>query len=182
MNLEKMLWPKLGVAQTVRRQKSSSTMVARCSSTMCAWAASGGLDATRLWFLLGVLNAPVVNYVFRRIAKAKRGGYFEANRQYLEPLPIPMANASEQARSPRAQRTSRPWSPSASTACAACSDVGQCTVSPRRAYTRLDLGRRAHTGRVEGRSSGGDWGSVLALAGATQSTPHDWTGTSTGST
>lgn len=48
-------------------------------------------------FLLGVLNSPVADFVFRRIAKPKRGGYFEANRQFIAPLPIPPATSQERA-------------------------------------------------------------------------------------
>jgi len=47
------------------------------------------------WFLLGVLNAPVCDYVFKRIAKAKSGGYYEANKQFIAPLPIPKVNNEE---------------------------------------------------------------------------------------
>ena len=41
------------------------------------------------WFLLGVLNAPVSNYIFKWIGKPKDNGYFEANKQFIAPLPIP---------------------------------------------------------------------------------------------
>ena len=47
------------------------------------------------WFLLGILNAPVCDYVFKRIAKPKEGGYFEANKQFIAPLPIPDATPEE---------------------------------------------------------------------------------------
>jgi hypothetical protein len=41
---------------------------------------------------MGIMNAPVANYVFKRIAKAKEGGYYEANKQFIAPLPIPDAD------------------------------------------------------------------------------------------
>lgn len=41
------------------------------------------------WFLLGVLNAPVTNYIFKWHGKPKDNGYFEANKQFIAPLPIP---------------------------------------------------------------------------------------------
>jgi hypothetical protein len=51
------------------------------------------------YFLLGVLNSRVVDFVFRRIAKPKErrpsGAYFEANKQYIAPLPIPDASADQ---------------------------------------------------------------------------------------
>ena len=47
------------------------------------------------WYLLGVLNSRVIDWVFRRIAKPKDGGYFEANRQFIAPLPIPAAKKDD---------------------------------------------------------------------------------------
>lgn len=49
------------------------------------------------WYLLGILNAPVCDFIFRRIAKAKDGGYYEANKQFIDPLPIPEATPEERA-------------------------------------------------------------------------------------
>ena len=49
------------------------------------------------WYLLGILNSKVVDFVFRRIAKVKDGGFFEANRQFIAPLPIPPASAEDRA-------------------------------------------------------------------------------------
>lgn len=42
------------------------------------------------WFLLGVLNAPVVDYVFRHIAKVIEVGKYEANKQFIARCPSPM--------------------------------------------------------------------------------------------
>ena len=49
------------------------------------------------WFLLGVLNGSVADFVFRRIAKVKAGGFFEANSQFIAPLPIPPASDEQRA-------------------------------------------------------------------------------------
>jgi hypothetical protein len=49
------------------------------------------------WYLLGILNSKIVDFVFRRIAKVKDGGFFEANRQFIAPLPIPPASFSDRA-------------------------------------------------------------------------------------
>lgn len=54
-------------------------------------------DAETAWFLLAVLNGPVADFVFRRIAKPKDGGWFEANKQFIAPLPIPYATTEEKA-------------------------------------------------------------------------------------
>jgi hypothetical protein len=37
----------------------------------------------------------VPNWVFRRIARPKEGGYYEANKQFIAPLPIPDATPDE---------------------------------------------------------------------------------------
>jgi hypothetical protein len=54
-------------------------------------------EATDPWFIVGVLNAPVADFVFRRIAKVKDGGFYEANKQFIAPLPIPNATAEQAA-------------------------------------------------------------------------------------
>jgi hypothetical protein len=43
---------------------------------------------------LAVLNGPVCDWVFRRIAKPKGNQYFEANRQFIAPLPIPRTDVA----------------------------------------------------------------------------------------
>ena len=47
------------------------------------------------FYLLAILNSRIVDFVFRRIAKPKDGGWFEANKQFIAPLPIPDAGAEE---------------------------------------------------------------------------------------
>lgn len=51
-----------------------------------------------LAFLAAVLNSPVADFVWRRLARPFRGGYLSANKQFLAPLPIPVATASERRR------------------------------------------------------------------------------------
>ena len=51
-----------------------------------------------LWFLCGILNAPVCDFVFRKTSKPFRGGYLSANKQYIAPLPIPRASTAEKGR------------------------------------------------------------------------------------
>jgi hypothetical protein len=50
-----------------------------------------------LFFLLGSLNGPVADFVFRRIGRVKSGAYFEANKQFIAPLPIPNATKAQAA-------------------------------------------------------------------------------------
>lgn len=49
------------------------------------------------WYLTGMLNAPVSNYIFKWLGKPKDNGYFEANKQFIAPLPIPKANSASRA-------------------------------------------------------------------------------------
>jgi hypothetical protein len=92
MNLEKMSWPKLGIAQTVTKMAVFYEHKGECYFNNVRVGGIHVPSETDMWFLMGVLNAPVVNYVFKRISKAKEGGYYEANKQFIAPLPIPDAD------------------------------------------------------------------------------------------
>ncbi len=94
-SIDKQELPKLCVAQTVPGMRVSFDHQGeffvnnvRVNSILTE---SLGLS----WYLLAVLNAPVVDFVFKRIAKPKDGGYYEANKQFLAPLPIPDATDAE---------------------------------------------------------------------------------------
>ena len=50
------------------------------------------------YFISGVLNSAIVNFVFKRISKPFRGNYLSANKQFIAPLPIPPATADERDR------------------------------------------------------------------------------------
>ncbi len=99
-NVDKQKLRKLGVAQTVPEMRVFyDSAGAYCFNNVRV---NGILtrDEDQGWFLLGVLNGRVADFVFRRIAKPKDGGYFEANKQFIAPLPIPMGPApSRRARS-----------------------------------------------------------------------------------
>ncbi|GJM11843.1 MAG: hypothetical protein DHS20C12_02460 [Pseudohongiella sp.] len=88
-NLEKQEIEKLVVAQTV---PSLRVFFDDDASLYLNNVRVNGISVSKLqdpWFLLGILNAPVCNYVFQKIGKVKAGGYFEANKQFIAPLPIP---------------------------------------------------------------------------------------------
>jgi hypothetical protein len=60
----------------------------------------GGVEAAESedpFFLAGILNSPVADFVFRRISKPFRGNYLSANKQFIAPLPIPPANDAQRA-------------------------------------------------------------------------------------
>src|SRR3546814_468206 len=90
-NLDKQEVQKLIVAQTVPSLRVSFDESGQHYLNNVR--VNGILPSTRTdpWFITGVLNAPVCDFVFRRIAKPKDGGWFEANKQFIAPLPIPAA-------------------------------------------------------------------------------------------
>lgn len=50
------------------------------------------------WYLLGCLNGSVCNFVFKRTAKVIEVDKYEANKQFIAPLPIPLASDEEKER------------------------------------------------------------------------------------
>ncbi len=109
-NHEKQDIPKLIVAQTVPEMRVCADFQGtkyinnvRVNGILPTRAADGS-------FLLGVLNGPVADFVFRRIGKPKQGGWYEANKQFIAPLPVPNASESERADvSARARRLQERW-------------------------------------------------------------------------
>jgi hypothetical protein len=95
-NLDRQHLSKLLVAQTVPGMRVCADYSGRYyldNVRVNGILPASGVDPS---FLLGALNGPIGDFVFRRIGKPKQGGWFEANRQFIAPLPIP--NASPQAR------------------------------------------------------------------------------------
>lgn len=94
-NHEKQGRPKIGVGQTVQHLRAFFDVSGEfCFNNVRV---GGILVQTEAdgWYLLGILNAPVADWVFRRIARPKEGGYFEANKQFIAPLPIPAATPEQ---------------------------------------------------------------------------------------
>jgi hypothetical protein len=95
MNLHLQNKPKIGVPQTVQNLYGFFDNGGEfCFNNVRV----GGIlvqDEATGWFLLGVINSPVPNWAFRRIARPKEGGYYEANKQFIAPLPIPDATPEQ---------------------------------------------------------------------------------------
>jgi len=105
-------WYRFGRHQNIDKQEDRKLIVAQTVNRMAVCPDDQGafyLNNVRVngilprqdsdfWFLLGILNCRVADWVFRRIAKPKEGGYFEANRQFIAPLPIPKVNGSRKDR------------------------------------------------------------------------------------
>lgn len=95
-NIDKQHLPKLLVAQLVPELRLSyDERGGFCINNVRV---NGILPRSdNAWFLLGALNAPVTNYLFKWHGKPKDNGYFEANKQFIAPLPIPKANRTDRA-------------------------------------------------------------------------------------
>jgi len=96
-NLDKQEFAKLIVAQTVPEMRVCADLDGQRYLNNVRVNGILAAEGIQLGFLLGVLNGAVANFVFKRISKPKRGGYFEANKQFIAPLPVPHASPAEQA-------------------------------------------------------------------------------------
>jgi len=96
-NLDKQEIIKLVVPRLVARLGCS---VDRTGSVYLDNVDVGGIviaESEDPFFIAGILNSPVCNFVFRRISKPFRGSYLSANKQFIAPLPIAPASNEERA-------------------------------------------------------------------------------------
>jgi len=94
-NINKQHLPKLCVAQTVPNLRVAMDLLGEFCINNVRVNGILAKDETTLLYLFGILNAPVCDFVFRKTAKPKDGGYFEANKQFIAPLPIPDATPAQ---------------------------------------------------------------------------------------
>ena len=106
-------WYRFGRSQNIGKQKLKKLGIAQLAPGIRAFYDERGkvcFNNVRVngiitenddlaWYLLGILNSRVSDFVFRRISKPKEkrpsGSYFEANKQYIAPLPIPHADNNQ---------------------------------------------------------------------------------------
>jgi hypothetical protein len=89
-NIDKQHYSKIGVAQTV-------------SDLQCFLDEKGNFflnnvrvngikpineNEVDIKYLLGILNSKVANFYFKLVGKPKDNGFFEANKQFISPIPI----------------------------------------------------------------------------------------------
>mgnify|MGYP002635346966 CR=1 FL=1 len=96
-NLRRQGLPKLMVAQTVPGMRVFADVRGALWGNNVRVNALQADSVDTLWFLLGVLNSAPVDRVFRWTARPKKGGWFEANKQFLAPLPVPLSPPDERA-------------------------------------------------------------------------------------
>lgn len=117
-------WRRFGRNQNIDKQDCAKLVVPRLVEQLKSAADDRGeiyLDnvdvggvlpasAVSVDFLMGVINGPVANFVFRRIAKPFRGDYRSANKQFIAPLPVPDATNAEAAEvARRAKALQKRW-------------------------------------------------------------------------
>lgn len=90
-NLDKQEVPKLIVAQTVPNLRVCFDVDGEFYINNVRVNGISAESTGQLWYLLGILNSKAANFVFKRIAKIKVNNFYEANKQFIAPLPIPNA-------------------------------------------------------------------------------------------
>lgn len=102
-------WYRFGRHQNLDKQEIPKLVVPRLVANLhCAVDMHGELyldnvdvggvqpaDGVDLYWLAGLINSPVLRFIFKRISKPFRGEYLSANRQFIAPLPIPHASDTE---------------------------------------------------------------------------------------
>ncbi len=109
-SLDKLGAPKLVAAGTVPSLRFSFDEVG--DTFLTGGRVDGVVPAKDInqWFLLATLNGDVDDFVFRRVGRPKQGGWFEANKQFIAPLPIPHADKKQQAEiGKRARDLQKSW-------------------------------------------------------------------------
>lgn len=104
-------WYRFGRNQNLDKQHRRKVVVPRLVSRLVCFVDEAGafcLDNVDVggvlvaedkspWFVAGILNAPVADWVFQRISKPFRGNYLSANRQFIAPLPVPTTAGTQRA-------------------------------------------------------------------------------------
>lgn len=97
-NIDKQQLPKIGIPQTVSHL--SAFFDHQGERYFNNVRVNGILEredkAFSLWFILGICNSRAVDFAFRQTAKPKDRGYFEANKQFIAPLPVPNVDEKKQ--------------------------------------------------------------------------------------
>jgi hypothetical protein len=96
-NIEKQLKPRLLIAGTAPELRVSSDFDGQVVQDDRRVFAISVDDQAELGFLLALLNSNVCGYVFKRIARPKSGGFFDIEKQFIAPLPIPDATPEQRA-------------------------------------------------------------------------------------
>jgi hypothetical protein len=108
-SLDKPTWYEYSRTQNLSKQQQSKLLIAGTAPELrVSLDADGHVAANdkrvytvnsdnldELKFLLGILNSKVIDFIFRRIARPKVGGFFDIEKQFIAPLPIPDATNNQ---------------------------------------------------------------------------------------
>jgi hypothetical protein len=102
-------WYQFGRNQNIDKQECAKLIVPRLVQRLfCAVDETGSVfldnvdvggilmsGEERLFFVAGIINSPVCNFVWRRISKPFQNNFRSANKQFIAPLPIPDATPAQ---------------------------------------------------------------------------------------
>ncbi len=102
-------WYRFGRSQNIDKQHLAKLLIPRLVRRLAATPDLGGdyvadnvdvcyvlpRDNPDIWYLLGMLNCAIANFMFRRLSKPFRGDYRSANKQYIAPIPIPAPSPAQ---------------------------------------------------------------------------------------
>lgn len=88
-NLERMRIPKLLVAGTAPELRVACDVNGDLAFLGGRVYGIEPANADDLYFLFGLLNSKLLNFIFASSARPKAGGFFDIESQFLAPLPIP---------------------------------------------------------------------------------------------
>jgi hypothetical protein len=94
-NIEKQSLPRLLVAGTAPELRFVADALGKFTQDDRRVFAVIPNDISDLYFLLGIMNGPVANHIFRQIARPKANDFFDIDKQFIAPLPIPKATDAE---------------------------------------------------------------------------------------
>ncbi|MCA9204485.1 MAG: Eco57I restriction-modification methylase domain-containing protein, partial [Planctomycetales bacterium] len=94
-NIEKQCVPRLMIAGTATGLRSFCDANGEFTQDDRRVFALRPRDESDLWYVLGLLNCPLLNYLFRSLARPKDNGFYDIEKQFIAPLPIPKANKAQ---------------------------------------------------------------------------------------
>ena len=96
-SLDKHERPKLGIPQTVTELRVFADPAGAFYFNNVRVNGILPRDPEDLFYLMGILNSRVADWCFKQGAAPKANGYFEANNQYVDPIPVPLPDAASRA-------------------------------------------------------------------------------------
>jgi hypothetical protein len=109
-------WYRFGRSQNTDKQERPKCIVAQLVPSMRVCVDENGtfylnnvrvngiLTKGDVWSIAGIANSRTWDFLFRWTGKPKDGEYYEANKQFIAPLPVPVTSAADEAEVARIAR------------------------------------------------------------------------------